>query len=251
MGHEILNLINKLNCDNVEKLKLELMKLMYLHLLSLGESSKKLRLSQLEQIYETANYNILDEVKEQFTKEIKQDLSRIRYSIRFNEAIDSFTESLIEHHYTNDAIELLEQLIMTLGAKPRVFKLWLGKKDMKLIKYRQSSEYLAALKNELFDHIKLQSKGKLLTEIFLINAMIHWFKNELEDNENRCNGYALSHFKGSKQPIEECENNVLIGKYFSWDYKRELERRVYLWNKLVFDFSFDYSVREMLGEEEE
>ena len=237
---EMKDLIINLKGENLEDVKLKLLRNINLIALSL-EDEEELTNEQLESIY--ALTSMKDSLRENKELEL-YDIGAILI-IKIKNAFDEFTTDIIEKGFLNDVLELTSFLLSIVGGGARRIKLLQLNKN-KESDYFDTKEYFFELKKELYKQIDLKSSEGAHVKVFLVNGIIESIKSELATNSQKHGSLVISLLNDYKISSEEVNER----SYFKRGYGRELQRRIYMWDKLTFDLKYDYSIDRMLDVEE-
>jgi predicted house-cleaning noncanonical NTP pyrophosphatase (MazG superfamily) len=225
-------LINDLDKDNLRSLKPKLLRLLKLELLSFDDGNENISEQQLDDIL-----NLVRE-KEEFDKDYLTD-KEFLFIENFKCAYDEFVDDIVSKGYLRNAVELTIDVLKSIGGYTRGLKLFLENNDLSYIK---SDQYLKNLKNELYNRIDQIIKDKSMQQLFLVLGLIHSISFILQKQIFEHSELLIEKIQNKQGTFKiECSDKHL-DNFISKEYIEELQRRVYLWDKLTFELKHHYTL---------
>lgn len=244
---EIKDLLNKLNSESIDELKLSLIRKVNELILKINDDN--ISDSELEEL---CNFFIM---REEFRKEANKENSLIEGLLveNFIKAFDEFIDEISNKDYIADAIELINTSIRSIGGIARGFRLvkkYTGIKDL------NSVEYLMELKDEFYKQLRSYSSKGIYEEQFVICGLINIIKFELEEQLQEHGRYVISmltdHKTKKMKSFEEFEKETHLDELkikMKREFGIELQRRVYLWDNLTRKLQDHYYLENLYEEE--
>ncbi|WP_125152067.1 hypothetical protein [Clostridium rectalis] len=246
LEEKLIDIINTLDICNLEKSKEELKKYMYLHLLSLDDKDD-LSCEELERIY----YIIYERKRFKSENKIGTELLLLE---KFKKAFNSFIYDLVERDYLWDAIELTSSVLKDTGGISRNIKLLV--ENNKQQEYLYSEIYLEDLKREFYINIRRKVLYSIFSEMNLVMGLIYSIRFDIEEKCQEHGRIVLSFLKDYKtekiKSLHEFNNEAHtkeVKKLLSEEYSLELQRRMYLWDKLTIELKDHYCLEKLYFDE--
>ncbi|OFI06694.1 hypothetical protein CLOACE_08490 [Clostridium acetireducens DSM 10703] len=243
MYKEIKDLLNKLNSENVEELKPSLIRKVNEIILNINDND--ISDDELESL---CNFFI---IRENLRKEIKKENPLIEGLLieNFIKAFDEFINEINNKDYISDIIELINTSIRSIGGIARGYRLM---KKYALSKDINNIQYLIELKNEFYKHLRSYSIKGIYEEQFVICGLINIIRFELEEKSQEHGRYIISMLTDYKtknmKSIEEFESESHLDELkikMKIEFGIELQRRIYLWNKLTSKLQDHYYLENL------
>lgn len=244
---EIKNLLNELNSENIKELKPSLIRKVNELILKINDDN--ISDSELEEL---CNFFIM---REEFRKEASKENSLIEGLLieNFIKAFDEFIDEITNKDYIADAIELINSSIRSIGGIARGFRLV---KKYAPPKEVNSIQYLIELKDEFYKQLRSYSSKGIYEEQFVICGLINIIKFELEEQSQEHGRYVISmltdHKTKKMKTFEEFEKEIHLDELkikMKREYGIELQRRVYLWDKLTRKLQDHYYLENLYEKE--
>jgi len=248
---EVKELLNELNCENVETLKPQIIRKVNQLILSINDDNKSD--SELE---EMCNLAI---IREKFREEARLDNNGLSEGIlidNFIKAYDEFMNEIVSKEYISDAIELIADSLKSIGGRCRGFILI--KEGAKNRNYLSSTEHFDDLKGEFYTHLKSYAHKGFHEEYFVVTGLIHTIKFDLEEKSQEHGRNIISILTDPKtkrgKSIEEFNNEPHLEEIrvkLKRKYGIELQRRIYSWENLTRKLQDHYYLENLFNEEDE
>ncbi|GAV23049.1 hypothetical protein cpu_15590 [Carboxydothermus pertinax] len=238
------DLIKNLNSENVEKLKPQLNRYVNQLILSIYDTNLELSDLDLESLCETLLH------KDEFREEFRDKLQKGLLIDKFIHIYDLFINEITKERYVFDGIELTTLCLRSIGGIARGLKL------LKLNKHKEeyfhSLQYLKDLNAEFYAHLRQYAGKGIIEEHFLITGLIHTIRFYLEENCQEHGRKILALLTDRKdkrlKTLEEFNNELHTAEIkcmLTREYAIELQRRLYLWDKLTIDLKNHYYLENL------
>lgn len=243
---KIEHLLGELNKDNIEEIKPVLSKYVKLVLMGLGESEEQLSCEQVDEIHKlmTMRYEFREEAK------LAEDLKLVA---KVKKAYDELLHHITREGYIYDAIKLTSDALKGIGGHARLAKLRILNK--KNTKYFQSEKYLEDLKKELYIALEKKSAEGIMAELYLvtgiINSVAYSLMEESQEHGRSVIQLLTDYKSGKTKSIDEFKEDGHIEELkvkLDSKYGKELQRRIYLWDKLTLGLKSPYFLEELYKE---
>lgn len=247
---EIKKLLNELNCENVEVIKPQIIRMMNQLILAIDDDN--ISDSELE---EMSNLII---VREEFREKARQDNNGLHEGVLINsfiKAYEEFLNEIVKRDYKSDAIEQITDSLKSIGGRFRGFKLL--KKGAKNRGYLSSIEHFSDLKNEFYTHLNSYASKGFHEEYFVVTGLIHTIKFDLEEKSQEHGRFIISmltDYKTKKgKSIDEFNSephSEEIKEKLKSEYGIELQRRIYSWDNLTRKLQDHYYLENIFDEKD-
>ena len=243
---EIKDLLNKLNSENIERLKPNLIRKVNELILNINDDA--IPDNELEEL---SDFFIMRE-------KIREESRKENYLIEgllienYIKAFDEFINEINNKEYISDAIELTNTSIRSIGGIARgvrVRKKYAPPKDV------NSIQYLIELKDEFYKQLRGYSIKGIYEEQFIICGLINTVKFELEEKVQEHGRFVISmltDYKTKKMKSFEkfeSENHLEELKIkMKSEFGIELQRRIYSWDNLTRKLQDHYYLENLYEE---
>ena len=171
---------------------------------------------------------------------------------KFQAVLDEFIHSIILNGYVEDAVEILESVLKSMGAVAHIVKvMFVGKMKVD----RNSLEMVEVLKRECYNLMEQRAVVGLHAQIFHVLGFVHSIQFDLEERSQehgRVMVGLLTDFKTdelkSVQQFQTEDHIPEVKSMVSKGYGIELQRRIYMWKSLTFIFTSPYALEKMYKE---
>lgn len=228
-------MLSQLNHDNIAEMKNKLIK--YTKLIALSfDKDEDLSCDQIDKIYELV---------ERLKSEHHYDSFGASLTENFEEAFDILSTSVINNGFVEDMIELTLDFLKLIGGGARGHKLLLQINGNPGSLHNQETFF--QLRKEFYKQIDLKSSEGYYQRIFLIRGLVQSVDLELESRLRQHGSVLISLLEGTN--TTEDFNNVRSwhNQWFDKNYVKELQRRIYLWDKLTIKLKNEFSIEELLS----
>ncbi|SHJ13131.1 hypothetical protein SAMN02745163_01379 [Clostridium cavendishii DSM 21758] len=248
---EIKDLLNKLNSENIEELKPNLIRKVNELVLNINDDN--ISDDELDMLY---NFFIM---REELRREVSENISEedsLMEGLLIENFIKEFEEFISEFEnkdYISDAIELINTSIRSIGGIARGYRL--------VKKYAPSEDidrvqYLMELKSEFYKQLRAYSSKGIYEEHFVICGLINVIRFELEEKSQEHGRHVISmltDYRTKKmKSLEEFERENHLGELktkMTVEFGKELQRRIYLWDSLTRKLQDHYYLENLYEEE--
>ncbi|KAB2450852.1 hypothetical protein F8160_02700 [Bacillus sp. CH126_4D] len=189
--------------------------------------------------------------RDQLTKGVPElrDLHLVK---KFQALLDEFIHSIISNGYVEDAVEILESVLKSMGAVAHIVKImFVGKRTVN----RNSLEMVEELKRECYSLMEQRAAVGLHAQIFHVLGFVHSIQFDLEERSQEHGRTViglLTDFKTkelkSVQQFQNEEHIPEVKNMVSKEYGIELQRRIYMWKSLTLIFTSPYALEKMYKE---
>ncbi|MES9664087.1 hypothetical protein COK06_16240 [Bacillus cereus] len=171
---------------------------------------------------------------------------------KFQAVLDEFIHSIISNGYVEDAVEILESVLKSMGAVAHIVKImFVGKMTVN----RNSLEMVEVLKRECYNLMEQRAAVGLHAQIFHVLGFVHSIQFDLEERSQEHGrtviGF-LTDFKTKElKSVQQFQNEEHISEVknmVSKEYGIELQRRIYMWKSLTLIFTNPYALEKMYKE---
>ncbi|QIW21693.1 hypothetical protein [Bacillus thuringiensis] len=171
---------------------------------------------------------------------------------KFQVVLDEFIHSIISNGYVEDAVEVLESVLKSMGAVAHIVKIMFVSKR---IVNRNSLEMVEELKRECYNLMEQRAVVGLHAQIFHVLGFVHSIQFDLEERSQEHGrsviGF-LTDFKTNElksvQQFQNEEHIPEVKNMVSKEYGIELQRRIYIWKSLTLIFTSPYALEKMYKE---
>jgi hypothetical protein len=171
---------------------------------------------------------------------------------KFQAVLDEFLNSIISNGYVEDAVEILEGLLKSMGALAQIVKImFVGKMTVN----RNSLEMVEVLKRECYNLMEQRATVGLHAQIFHVLGFVHSIQFDLEEKSQEHGRIVigiLTDFKTNElksvQQFQQEDRIPEVKSMVSKEYGIELQRRVYMWKSLTLVFTNPYALENMYKE---
>ncbi|MGL4730787.1 MAG: hypothetical protein ACRCW0_04290 [Clostridium sp.] len=232
---EIYDFANKLNSNNIEENKEQLMRYISELILSFNYKNADITLEDLE--------DMLDIVftREEIKKEIEDDIEEdkiINLIDEFFEVYEKFIDQILKRGYGNDAINLTKDIFNGLGIKHMsiggIKELFKGAFEDDYDEKTNQEKCLNKLKEELYKYLKNVCNYSIYRQLSVIWALVKQVECQIE--------WEIRDFQ--IEMLDEINNeeikDLVGGEYknkFTKEYMNELYKRQYDWKVLASKFN--------------
>ncbi|EEL52304.1 hypothetical protein bcere0022_3480 [Bacillus cereus Rock3-44] len=244
MNKTIQQMIDELNADNVEKIKLQLKTKISIMQLGLEEDSD-ITDKEVERLTH------LMKLREEFLEETPEFTGNFLVG-KFEKVFDELTDSMIRLEYVEHAISLVTDLLKSMDARAELAKIMLLRKNYDEFDTRVS---FYELKNAFYRIMHKQARGNLQREVFLVTGCIHTILFDLEEKSQEHGrgviGCLTDYSTGEQKSVKQFEEEVHtpeLKRIVSKEYGMELQRRIYMWKSLTLEFTSPYAMEKMYEE---
>lgn len=232
--NEIKNIIKNLAPADLEQQKTRLM-----HLLKLQDL-------QMNDNYEDITPRLLEKIEEQIAeKERLSELFDLRQKemlllCKLEEQIDIFIDDLTFNGYEGDAVELIMDSMRQLGGYAEIVRNFL--KNRRNLEYFQTDADLTDLLAMLYKRIRFITEQNKDSALFTVLGLVNGMRFYLEEKCKEHGKIILSILgsEGKNQDNLTLEEKQIMSRA----YGDELQRRIYLWDKLTLEFKDSYSLSQ-------
>ncbi|MGN4446903.1 hypothetical protein ACTFOB_18615 [Bacillus cereus group sp. MYBK79-1] len=171
---------------------------------------------------------------------------------KFQALLDEFIHSIISNGYVEDAVEILESVLKSMGSVAHIVKImFVGKRTVN----RNSLEMVEELKRECYSLMEQRAAVGLHAQIFHVLGFVHSIQFDLEERSQEHGRTViglLTDFKTkelkSVQQFQNEEHIPEVKNMVSKEYGIELQRRIYMWKSLTLIFTSPYALEKMYKE---
>lgn len=239
----IEKIVDELTTDNLEEGKALLKN--HILLMKYGMEHHELKEEEMTEISKWV----------QGRNQLREDVPELRdlhLIKKFQAVLDEFIDSIILNGYVEDAVEILESVLKSMGAVAHIVKImFVGKRVVD----RNSLEMVKALKKECYNLMEQRAVVGLHAQIFHVLGFVHSIQFDLEEKSQE-HGRAvislLTDFKTDKlksvQQFQTEDHIPEVKNMVSKGYGIELQRRIYMWRSLTLIFTSPYALEKMYKE---
>lgn len=233
MIKEMKKLISQLNEENIDDIKPKLDR--YIKLQVLGLDDEKIPDEKLQKMIK------LNEVRDELLDEEEDEdyLLIEKFKLMYNEFYNQLIKDKDDKNIEN-VIQITKAALNSIGGRGRKLRIFTDAKDLSYLKSKQCAE---DLKKELFCRMEQVVREKIMDEPFLIIGLIHTIKFYLNEDLQDCSKTIISVLKREKE--KEVQSLINQYEFFNKEYVIELERAIYLWDKLTLDMRSHFIINEM------
>lgn len=247
---ELKDLLNKLDSTNVQKLKSILERKVNEIIVNINDDT----LSD-EELEKLSDFII---TREEFREEAREERGLLEGLMieDFIKAFDEFIKEIQDEIYISEYIELVNSCLRSIGGTARGFRI--------VRKYAPSKDYdkvkhLNAVKDEFYKELRSYAAKGISEEQLVVFGLIRIIKFELEERLQEHGRLVIGHltsYRTKKRDItlDEFVNNPRnesVKYKMNEEYGLELQRRVYLWDKLTMDLQDHYYLEKLYEEASE
>ncbi|PFJ15390.1 hypothetical protein COD67_11995 [Bacillus cereus] len=239
----IEQIVDSLTLGNLEEGKALLKK--HILLMKYGMEHDELKEEEMNKILN------LIQGREQFRENVPElrDLHLVK---SFQTALDEFLNSIISNGYVEDAVEILESLLKSMGAVAQIIKIMFVDK---MTVNRNSLEMVEVLKRESYKLMEQRAIVGLHAQIFHVLGFVHSIQLDLEEKSQEHGRIVidfLTDFKTDKlksvQQFKKEDHIPEVKSMVNKGYGIELQRRIYMWKSLTLVFTSPYALENMYKE---
>lgn len=229
--NRIYNFIEELNSENIEKNKLQLKKYIIELILSIKDYNDDIKFEELESMLNIILFR--EEIYSQVEDELKENKSKFGLlTDEFIKVYRQFINNIVENSYIEDAITITRNVIKAIGCRYRAIYLIKINDGFNNDNYLNSKEFLDALINEVYKHLKQDIK-EISKEYFNVLGLVEFIKSELEEDIESIGNILMHELKNKSLDNFHKEEHIPEYKHiFTSEYINELKRRKYEWNIL-------------------
>ena len=239
----IEQIVDSLTADNLEEGKSLLKN--HILLMKYGMEHHELREEEMTEVLKWV----------QGRDQLREDVPELRdlYLVKkFQALLDEFIHSIISNGYVEDAVEVLENILKSMGAVAHIVKImFVGKRTVN----RNSLEMVEVLKRECYNLMEQRAAVGLHAQIFHVLGFVHSIQFDLEERSQEHGrtviGF-LTDFKTkelkSVQQFQNEEHIQEVKNMVSKEYGIELQRRIYMWKSLTLIFTSPYALEKLYKE---
>ncbi|AIY77016.1 hypothetical protein COL11_11890 [Bacillus anthracis] len=239
----IEKIVDELTADNLEERKALLKN--HILLMKYGMEHHELKEEEMTEILKWV------QGRDQLRKDVPElrDLHLIK---KFQAVLDEFIHSIISNGYVEDAVEILESVLKSMGAVAHIVKImFVGKMKVN----RNSLEMVEVLKRECYTLMEQRAVVGLHAQIFHVLGFVHSIQFDLEERSQEHGRVVISlltDFKTdelkSVQQFQTEDHIQEVKSMVSKGYGIELQRRIYMWKSLTLIFTSPYALEKMYKE---
>ncbi|OSX97432.1 hypothetical protein BTJ45_05922 [Bacillus mycoides] len=239
----IEKIVDSLTADNLEEGKALLKN--HILLMKYGMEHHELKEEEMTKILQWVQGR--DQLREDVPE--LRDLHLVK---KFQAVLDEFIHSIISNGYVEDAVEILESVLKSMGAVAHIVKImFIGKMTVN----RNSLEMVEVLKRECYNLMEQRAAVGLHAQIFHVLGFVHSIQFDLEERSQEHGrtviGF-LTDFKTKElKSVQQFQNEEHISEVknmVSKEYGIELQRRIYMWKSLTLIFTNPYALEKMYKE---